>query len=106
MWDFVMEKSGAGAGFLRELRFVSPANLNYICFSTIIFTITRGWHNRPGSGRSAKSLVKKKQKKKQHNSMKDILRYSRIFSHNFFIPFLAPTGEWGIHETFRITSVS
>jgi hypothetical protein len=27
MWDFVMDKSGAGAGFLRELRFVSPANL-------------------------------------------------------------------------------
>jgi hypothetical protein len=27
---------------------VSPANLHSICFSTIIFTITRGWHNRPG----------------------------------------------------------
>jgi hypothetical protein len=27
---------------------VSPANLHYVCFSTIIFTITRGWHNRPG----------------------------------------------------------
>jgi hypothetical protein len=27
---------------------VSPANLHPICFSTIIiFTITRGWHNRP-----------------------------------------------------------
>jgi hypothetical protein len=48
MWDFVMDKSGAGAGFLRELRFVSPANLHCICFSTIIFTITRGWQNRPG----------------------------------------------------------
>jgi hypothetical protein len=45
MWDFVMEKSGAG--FLRELWF-HPANLHSICFSTIIFTITRGWHNRPG----------------------------------------------------------
>jgi hypothetical protein len=48
MWDFVMDKSGAGAGFLRELRFVSPANLHLICFSAIIFTITRGWHSRPG----------------------------------------------------------
>jgi hypothetical protein len=28
--------------------FVSPANLHSIRFSTIIFTITRGWHNRPG----------------------------------------------------------
>jgi hypothetical protein len=27
---------------------VSPVNLHSICFSTIIFTITRGWHNRPG----------------------------------------------------------
>jgi hypothetical protein len=27
---------------------VSPANLRSICFSRIIFTITRGWHNRPG----------------------------------------------------------
>jgi hypothetical protein len=25
---------------------VSPANLHSICFSTIIFIITRGWHNR------------------------------------------------------------
>jgi hypothetical protein len=25
-----------------------PANLHSICFSTIFFTITRGWHNRPG----------------------------------------------------------
>jgi hypothetical protein len=24
MWDFVMDKSGAGAGFLRELRFPPP----------------------------------------------------------------------------------
>jgi hypothetical protein len=48
MWDFVMDKSGAGAGILRELRFVSPANLHSISFSTIIFTITRGWRNRPG----------------------------------------------------------
>jgi hypothetical protein len=27
---------------------VSLANLHFICFSTIIFTITRGSHNRPG----------------------------------------------------------
>jgi hypothetical protein len=27
---------------------VSPANVHSICFSTIIFTITQGWHNRPG----------------------------------------------------------
>jgi hypothetical protein len=27
---------------------VSPTNLHSICISRIIFTITRGWHNRPG----------------------------------------------------------
>jgi hypothetical protein len=27
---------------------ISPANLHSICFSTIIFTITRGWHTRTG----------------------------------------------------------
>jgi hypothetical protein len=42
-----MDKSGAGTGFLLELR-IPHANLHSICFSTIIFTITRGWHNRPG----------------------------------------------------------
>jgi hypothetical protein len=47
MWDFVMDKSGAGAGFLTRTS-VSPTNLHSIYFSTIIFTITRGWHNRPG----------------------------------------------------------
>jgi hypothetical protein len=27
---------------------ISPATLHSICFSTIIFTITLGWYNRPG----------------------------------------------------------
>jgi hypothetical protein len=27
MWDFVMDKSGAGADFLRELRFPLPINI-------------------------------------------------------------------------------
>jgi hypothetical protein len=31
MWDFVMDKSGAGAGFLRELQFPLPI---YIPFSS------------------------------------------------------------------------
>jgi hypothetical protein len=29
MWDFVMDKSGAGAGFLRELRFPLPIYISY-----------------------------------------------------------------------------
>jgi hypothetical protein len=40
-----------------------PANLHSICFSTIIFTITRGWHNRPGVAAvpiASQSRIKKK----------------------------------------------
>jgi hypothetical protein len=47
MWNFVMNKSDSGAGFPPRTS-VSPANVHSICFSTIIFTTTRGWHNRPG----------------------------------------------------------
>jgi hypothetical protein len=60
-----LDKSGAGAGFLREeLRF-PPANLHSICFSTIIFTIRRGWHNRPGVAAvpiASQTRIKKKKK--------------------------------------------
>jgi hypothetical protein len=37
MWDFVVDKSGAGAGFLRELRF-PPANLH----STVVARLDAG----------------------------------------------------------------
>jgi hypothetical protein len=40
-----------------------PCQSIFHLLSTIIFTITRGWHNRPGSGRSANSLTNKKKKK-------------------------------------------
>jgi hypothetical protein len=44
---------------------VSSANLHSICFSTIIFTTTRGWHNRPGVAAvpiDSHSRIKKKKK--------------------------------------------
>jgi hypothetical protein len=44
----------------------SPANLHSICFSTIIFTITRGWHNRPGVAAvpiASQTKIKKRNKK-------------------------------------------
>jgi hypothetical protein len=47
MWDFVMDKKWRW-GWFSPRTLVSPANLHSLCFSTIIFTITRGWHNRPG----------------------------------------------------------
>jgi hypothetical protein len=42
MWDFVMDKSGAGAGFFSEYISVSPANLYSINFSTITITYHSG----------------------------------------------------------------
>jgi hypothetical protein len=44
---------------------VSPANPHSICFSTIIFTITRGWHNRPEVAAvpiASQTRIKKKKK--------------------------------------------
>jgi hypothetical protein len=38
---------------------VSPAKLYSICFSTIIFTITRGWHNRARVIYSLTNQIKK-----------------------------------------------
>jgi hypothetical protein len=57
MWDFVMDRSGAGAGFLLELRFVSPAQ------STFHLLLHNNLHYNPRlaqwarSGRSANSLT-------------------------------------------------
>jgi hypothetical protein len=42
MWDFVMDKSGAGAGFLQVLRFLLPI---YIPQSPL--PIIWGWYNKP-----------------------------------------------------------
>jgi hypothetical protein len=47
---------------------VSSANLHSICFSTIIFTITRGWHNIPGVAAlpiASQTGIKREIKKKQ-----------------------------------------
>jgi hypothetical protein len=46
MWDFVMDKSGAGAGFLRELRF--PLQIYFPSALHNHLQYHRGWHNRPG----------------------------------------------------------
>jgi hypothetical protein len=50
---------------------VSPANLHSICFFTIIFTITRGWQNRPGVAAvpiASQTRIKKKAKKKKQKT--------------------------------------
>jgi hypothetical protein len=60
MWDFVMDKSGAGAGFLRELRFPLPIYIPSALHNHL--PITRGWHNRPGV--AAVPIVSQTNKKK------------------------------------------
>jgi hypothetical protein len=48
MWDFVMDKGGAGAGFLRELRFALPIYIPFpppqsSSLSTEAGTIVQDW---------------------------------------------------------------
>jgi hypothetical protein len=43
MWDFVMDKSGAGAGFLRELRFPLPIYIPSASLSPEAGTIGQEW---------------------------------------------------------------
>jgi hypothetical protein len=50
---------------------VSPANLHFICFSTIIFTITRGWQNRPGVA-EVPTASQTKLKKKKGSTIEDL----------------------------------
>jgi hypothetical protein len=47
-----------------------PCHLHSICFSTMIFTVTRGWHNRPGVAAvpiASQTRIKKKKKKPRLN---------------------------------------
>jgi hypothetical protein len=62
MWDFVMDKGGAGAGFVRELRFP--------CQSTFHLLLHNHLHYHPRvvqqarSGRSANTLTNQNNNKK------------------------------------------
>jgi hypothetical protein len=62
MWDFLMDKSGAGAGFLSE-------NFGFPCQSTFHLLLHNHIHYHPRlaqsatSGRSANSLTNKIKKK-------------------------------------------
>jgi hypothetical protein len=55
MWDFVMDKSGAEAGFLRELRFPLPIYIPSASQQTSSLSPEAGIIAR--SGRSANSLT-------------------------------------------------
>jgi hypothetical protein len=54
MWDFVMDKKGAGAGFLRELRFPLPIYIPSASPQSFSLSPETG---RGRSGRSANSFI-------------------------------------------------
>jgi hypothetical protein len=62
MWDFVMDKSGAGAGFLLELRFPLPIYIPSASPQSSSLSPEAGTIGR--SGRSANSLTNQINKKK------------------------------------------
>jgi hypothetical protein len=61
MWDFVMDKSGAGAGFLRELRFPLPIYIPSASPQSYSLSPEAGTIGQ--SGRSANSLTNQINKK-------------------------------------------
>jgi hypothetical protein len=59
-----------------------PANLHSICFSTIIFIITQGWHNRPGLATvpiASQSRIKKKKIKNIGENKKCLMIFMKFF---------------------------
>jgi hypothetical protein len=48
VWDLWWTKWRWCRFYFSEYFGFLSGNLHSICFSAIIFTITRGWHNRPG----------------------------------------------------------
>jgi hypothetical protein len=72
MWDFVMDKSGAGAGFLRVLRFPLPIFIPPI-FPQSSSPIIWGWYNRPAVVAVRKvpphKLIKKQNVFKKYSSV-------------------------------------
>jgi hypothetical protein len=61
MWDFVMDKSGAGAGFFRELRFPLPIYIPSVSPQSSSLSPEAGTIGQ--GGRSASSLTNQKKKK-------------------------------------------
>jgi hypothetical protein len=54
---------------------VFSENFGFSCFSTIIFTITRGWHNRPGV---AAVSIASQSKQKKHLFYLNVFLYLKL----------------------------
>jgi hypothetical protein len=47
MWDFVMDRSALGQVFSENFSFSCHQSTFHLLLHNHLFTITRGWHNRP-----------------------------------------------------------
>jgi hypothetical protein len=65
MWDFVMDKSGAGAGFLQELRFPLPIYISFASPQSSSLSPEAGTIGQ--DGRSANSVTNQIKKMNAHN---------------------------------------
>jgi hypothetical protein len=89
MWDFVMDKSGAGARFLRELRFPLPiyipsASPQSSSLSPEAGTIGQEW---PQCQQPHKPNIKKRLKKKAKNITLNYFKIPNTFQFSYFIQF-------------------
>jgi hypothetical protein len=77
MWDFVMDKSGAGAGFLREFLFPLPIFIPPISPQPPS-RIIRGWYNRPVVAAVPKVPPCKLKKKNEHRKILGLIPARRV----------------------------
>jgi hypothetical protein len=83
MWDFVMDKSGAGAGFLRELRFPLPIYIPSVSPQSSSLSHEAGTIGR--SGRSANSLTNQINNIKKIIAHKNCIHFLEIISNIYGI---------------------
>jgi hypothetical protein len=76
MWDFVMDKSGVWAGFLRELRFPLPIYIPSASPQSSSLSHEAGTKAR--SGRSANSLTNQIKKKTIYENIGKLIPFTKF----------------------------
>jgi hypothetical protein len=99
MWDFVMDKSSAGAGFLRELRFPLPIYIPSCSPQSSSLSPEAGTIGR--SGRSAYSVIVQIKKKHWDHGFESHSR--RTFMSESFLGLCCPTLLVGLHNVFNFS---